>query len=128
MDDTLFFREQAERFRSQAGTSADPLVKNTLESLSSGLAAYADGLEERVVETRIADIESEPRPITEDEMSIVPADQHILSGDGWLAQGHEEDEDKSESWPVTKPYLFLAMLLTPSLGVMAWTIVKHGAW
>jgi hypothetical protein len=103
-------------------------VKTTLESLSNGLAAYADGLEGRVLEGRIADIGIEPGPITEDDISVVAADFDISTDDGRLAQGDEEDEDKSESWLVTKPYLFLAMLLTPSLGVMAWTIVKHGAW
>jgi hypothetical protein len=123
MDDTSFFREQAERFEGQARTSIDPLVKSTLESLSSGLAAYANGLEERALESPNEDTEDRPQLIVEDETSLAVFDTGILNDDDWCAH-----DDAQPGVPVTKYCLFFTMLLTPSLGVTAWTILKHGTW
>jgi hypothetical protein len=139
MDDTTFFREQAERCRSQASTTADPTVQSTLASLSTGFAAYADGLEQQVVESQITDVSQPPDAIA-NEATIAP-DETIIAGpetpidlsnensvtdQDWSAESHAESD--SDSKGVTEKYVFFAMLLAPSLGMLAWTILKHGTW
>ena len=45
MEDSSFFREQAEMCRRQARDSADPMLQITLETLAFDCTAYADELD-----------------------------------------------------------------------------------
>ncbi len=56
MNDTEFFKEEAERFLSHACVTANPVLQETLLSFSSGFANYAAELEtKRYVENVFAD-------------------------------------------------------------------------
>ena|ERR1700682_2543361 len=51
MEDSSFFREQAERCRRQARESTDPVLHITLETLADDCTTYADELEDEEIAT-----------------------------------------------------------------------------
>ncbi len=67
MEDSSFFREQAEMCRRQARDSADPMLQITLETLAFDCTAYADELDcpDDYWFTNKTQRETEPTPVAQ---------------------------------------------------------------
>jgi hypothetical protein len=113
MDDLLFFKEEAERCRSQAVDSADPTVKATLETLADGFAAYADCLKDRQI------IANELEP-------PIPETTFLDQDHDWFWVEDEKTESKPASpWPTIRSVAFVMFLMMPGMASLVWMLWKR---
>jgi hypothetical protein len=117
MEDCAFFREEADRCRSQSRDSSDLMVQATLDILAAGFAEYAEGLEKRKVEAL--------QPLLNQEA----VGGHDANVNLPLEDCPGEDETETVSGPIgssMRAISFGVLLLTPGVGTLIWTLWNNG--
>jgi O6-methylguanine-DNA--protein-cysteine methyltransferase len=92
MEDSSFFREQAERCRRQASDSADPMLQITFGTLADDCTAYADELEDQELDANYPD-------------------------EAWIPI-----KPQTETWSAIRTILFGMLLTTPGTFAVAWML------
>ena len=98
MEDSSFFREQAERCRRQARDCADPTLLITLGTLADDCTAYADELEDQEIAANYPD-------------------------DDWFAI--KSQTEMEPTWSAIRTILFGMLVTTPGIFALAWMLWKE---
>jgi hypothetical protein len=98
MEDSSFFREQAERCRRLARDSADPILEITLGTLADDCTAYAGELEDQGIAANYPD-------------------------DDWFAI--KAQTEMEPTWSAIRTILFGMLVTTPGIFALAWMLWKE---
>jgi hypothetical protein len=95
MEDCLFFRKQAEECRSRARKSSDPVLQETLRTLSDDCVAYANKID-----------------------ASLGDETWFLSDDEWPVPKNQKVAERT--WSAQQALGFLLLLTVPSVATLTW--------